>query len=48
MLSALLCATAVRSTIAAACMWPEMFAYQFIVETEITALDDDVTKGPGD
>jgi len=31
---------------AAARAWPEMFAYQFILEAEITTLDDDATKAP--
>jgi 2-polyprenyl-3-methyl-5-hydroxy-6-metoxy-1,4-benzoquinol methylase len=29
-----------------ACAWPEMFAYQFILEAEIETLDDDATVSP--
>jgi SAM-dependent methyltransferase len=29
-----------------ACLWPSMFAYQFILEAEITTLDEEATSSP--
>ena len=37
-----------RSYHALARLWPEMFAYQLILEAEITTLDEDATASAGE